>query len=71
MPAPKGNFIPHPATFIERELFEKVGKFDTGLKYAMDYDLWLRLGNIAEPLQLNDHLSVFRRHAGSLSTANT
>ena len=66
----KGNFIPHPATFIKRELFEKSGKFDAGLKYAMDYDMWLRLGNIAEPLQLNDHLAVFRRHAGSLSTAN-
>jgi hypothetical protein len=66
----KGNFIPHPATFIRRELFKKLGTFDIRLKYAMDYDLWLRFGSIAEPLQLDEHLSVFRRHAGSLSTAN-
>jgi glycosyltransferase involved in cell wall biosynthesis len=66
----KGNFIPHPATFIRRELFDKYGAFDTTLIYAMDYDQWLRLGSVAEPLQLHEHLSVFRRHAGSLSTAN-
>ena len=66
----KGNFIPHPATFIRRELFEKLGTFDIRLKYAMDYNQWLRFGSIAEPLQLDEHLSVFRRHAGSLSTAN-
>jgi glycosyltransferase involved in cell wall biosynthesis len=66
----KGNFIPHPATFIRRELFEKLGTFDITLRYAMDYDQWLRFGSVAEPLQLDEHLSVFRRHAGSLSTAN-
>lgn len=66
----KGNFIPHPATFIRRELFGKFGVFDTKLKYAMDYDQWLRLGRVSEPIQLDEHLSVFRRHAGSLSTAN-
>lgn len=66
----KRNFIPHPATFIRKELFDKVGFFDTKLKYAMDYDMWLRAGRIAEPIQLDEHLSVFRRHAGSLSTAN-
>ncbi|MEP6878905.1 MAG: glycosyltransferase family 2 protein [Nitrosospira sp.] len=66
----KGNFIPHPATFIRRGLFEQLGTFDTRLKYAMDYDQWLRLGSVTEPLQLDEHLSVFRRHAGSLSTSN-
>lgn len=66
----KGNFIPHPATFIRRSLFARVGDFDESIKYAMDYDLWLRLGKVAEPVQLDEHLAVFRRHAGSLSTAN-
>lgn len=66
----KGNFIPHPATFVRRELFAQVGGFDETIKYAMDYDMWLRLGKLAEPAQLDDYLSVFRRHAGSISTAN-
>ena len=66
----KGNFIPHPATFIRKSLFERIGGFNPQYKYAMDYDLWLRLGAVAEPLQLDEHLAAFRFHAGSLSTAN-
>lgn len=66
----KGNFIPHPATFVRRSLLEKVGQFDERIRFAMDYDLWLRLGELAQPMQLDEHLAVFRSHPGSLSTAN-
>jgi glycosyltransferase involved in cell wall biosynthesis len=66
----KGNFIPHPATFVRKSLLDRAGSFDEGIKYAMDYDLWLRLGRLSEPVQLDEHLAVFRRHGGSLSTAN-
>lgn len=66
----KGNFIPHPATFVSRELMQKTDGFNTELRYAMDYDLWLRLSMLAEPFQLNLPLTAFREHEGSLSTAN-
>lgn len=66
----KGNFIPHQATFVRRDLLLRAGLFDTSLKYAMDYDLWLRLGRLAEPVQLDSPLCAFREHAGSASTAN-
>jgi glycosyltransferase involved in cell wall biosynthesis len=66
----RGNFIPHMATFVRRQLFDEVGGFDETLRYAMDYDLLLRLGRIAEPLQIDEPLAVFRRHQGSASTAN-
>ncbi|TFV90285.1 glycosyltransferase [Oxalobacteraceae bacterium OM1] len=62
------NFIPHPATFARRELLMKAGGFDTNLKYAMDYDLWLKLGGLGEPVQLDEPLAAFREHQGSLST---
>lgn len=65
-----GNFIPHPATFVRRDLFEQVGGFDTSLRYAMDYDLWLRLSRIVAPSFLDARLAAFRRHAGGASTAN-
>lgn len=65
----KRNFIPHPATFIKRTLLEKSGFFNTNYRYAMDYDLWLRLGKLSEPVQLDTPLVVFRRHEGSLSTS--
>lgn len=66
----KGNFIPHPATFVRRHVFAECGMFNTHYRYAMDYDLWLRVGKRYQPVQLDDHLAAFRRHSGSLSTAN-
>lgn len=62
------NFIPHPATFVRREFIQRAGGFDTTLKYAMDYDLWLKLGELGEPVQLDEPLAAFREHQGSLST---
>jgi glycosyltransferase involved in cell wall biosynthesis len=64
----RGNFIPHPATFVARELMWRTGGFSTDYTYAMDYDLWLRMSRIAEPLQLDLTLTAFREHEGSLST---
>jgi glycosyltransferase involved in cell wall biosynthesis len=64
----RGNFIPHPATFIARDLIWRAGGFDPRLRYAMDYDLWLRLSHLATPIALPQPLAAFREHAGSLST---
>ncbi len=64
------NFIPHPATFVRRKLMLRAGGFDTALKYAMDYDLWLKLGRLAEPVQLDEAFAAFRVHDGSASTKN-
>jgi YD repeat-containing protein len=66
----KGNFIPHEACFVRRELFEKVGGFSERWKYGMDYDMWLRLGKVSEPMQIDNCLAVFREHSGSTSSAN-
>jgi glycosyltransferase involved in cell wall biosynthesis len=63
-------WVAHPAVFIRRSVFGRVGMFDEGLKYAMDVDLWLRLGRIARPATLDRALTVFREHAGSVSSAN-
>jgi glycosyltransferase involved in cell wall biosynthesis len=62
------NFIPHPATFVRRELLQQTGGFDNRLKYAMDYDLWLKLAELGDPVQLDEPLAAFREHEGSLST---
>lgn len=40
---PVNSWIPHPATIVQREVFEKYGKFDTSLKISMDFDLWFRI----------------------------
>jgi len=66
----RGNFIPHPATFVRRELMLRAGGFNTSLKYAMDYDLWLKLAMMGDPVQLDEALTVFREHEGSLSSSS-
>ncbi len=65
----RGFFIAHPATFVERSLFESVGGFNEDLLYAMDIDLWLRLIVQQTPIVLEETLAVFRQHPGSLSTS--
>ncbi|WP_420475297.1 glycosyltransferase family 2 protein [Noviherbaspirillum sp. ST9] len=66
----RGNYIPHPATFVRRDLMLKAGGFNTSLKYAMDYDLWLKLAKMGRPLQLDEPLTAFREHEGSLSSSS-
>jgi glycosyltransferase involved in cell wall biosynthesis len=63
-------WVPHPAAFVRRAAFGRVGAFDERLKYAMDIDLWLRLGAVARPATLDRPLTVFREHAGSVSSSN-
>lgn len=66
----KGNFISQMSVFVRRRLFDRAGAFDTGLKYAMDYDMYLKLGRLAKPYWFDKYLAAFRKHAGSISTAN-
>lgn len=65
----RGNFIAHPAVFMQKALFMQLGGFDLRLRFAMDYDLWLRASAVAEPLYIDLPVAAFRRHPGSASTA--
>jgi glycosyltransferase involved in cell wall biosynthesis len=63
----RGNFILHPATFVTRRAFEKAGHFNEAYRYAMDYDLWIRIGGIADPVPLDLQVACFRAHPESRS----
>jgi glycosyltransferase involved in cell wall biosynthesis len=67
----RSNFILHAATFVRRTAFHEAGGFSVSRKYAMDYDLWLRLGALGAPITVDRTLACFRFHGGSLSTAET
>ncbi|RQW82095.1 MAG: glycosyltransferase [Geobacter sp.] len=67
----RSNFILHAATFVRRTSFHEAGGFSVSRKYAMDYDLWLRLGALGSPITVDKILACFRFHGGSLSTAET
>jgi glycosyltransferase involved in cell wall biosynthesis len=58
------NMIPQMSVFIKRSLWERVGNLKKGI-WAFDYDYWLRLSALAEPLVIGEHLSSFRWHSTS------
>lgn len=66
----RNNILYHPATFVRREVFDQVGFFDANLRYAMDYDFWLRLARVSPPVTTNRILAEFRVHEGSLSSSH-
>ena len=63
------NAVPHvygPSAFFRRELFEKVGGFDTSLKYCMDWELWIKFMKAgAKYVRINDYLWAQRQWSGS------
>ena len=59
------NFICQPSTFFSRDAFETVGGLDESLHFAMDYDLWIRLGQRVPCRFLPRFLSNYRLHEAS------
>jgi len=64
------NIITHPSTFIKKEIFLEVGGFNKNYKYAMDYDLFLKIGKYSIPFVFEKEIAAFRFHKGSLSSSN-
>lgn len=62
--------IPHPTVFIKKKVYDEIGLFNEHYKFAMDYDLLLRVSRNYEPAQIQEYITVFREHEGSLSTSN-
>jgi len=54
-----GNTIPHSTVFSDISLLKEVGYFDPRFKCAMDYHLWLRYAEVAEPLKIEKILARF------------
>lgn len=61
------NFISAPSTFITRAGLECAGEFSKRLTHSMDYDVWLRLAKLADPVIVRQPLAAFRMAEGSLS----
>jgi len=63
----RSNILFHPATFVRTDALRGCGMFDPGLRLAMDYDLWLRLGALGDPILLDRSSACFRVHGDSRS----
>jgi glycosyltransferase involved in cell wall biosynthesis len=59
-----------PGCFFRRDLYERAGgTIATRLHYAMDLDLWLRLGRLAPLLPIPTELGAYRLHDESKTVA--
>ncbi|MFA5926680.1 MAG: glycosyltransferase family 2 protein [Patescibacteria group bacterium] len=59
------NYISQPATFWTSEALKTIGHFDEKLNYTMDYDYWLRLGRLSQPIVVDEYIADFRIHSQS------
>jgi glycosyltransferase involved in cell wall biosynthesis len=63
------NTISHPSTVMKSSFLKQLGLFDSSLKLAMDYDLWLRAIRESYPQQSESVLSNFRIHESGASSS--
>lgn len=65
-----GVYIPQPAAFWRRELWERSGPLDPSYYFAMDYDLWVRFAKIS-PIHYTPQLwASFRIHGDGKTTVS-
>ncbi|MFQ5503731.1 MAG: glycosyltransferase [Planctomycetota bacterium] len=64
-----GNFAGH-LKVVKREVLERVGLFDPALSGCQDYDLVLRIQEVAPIHFLQEYLYEYRWHAGSISVTH-
>jgi glycosyltransferase involved in cell wall biosynthesis len=65
----RAEYIPQPAAFWRRALYNQVGPFDDGLHFAMDYDFFIRAGRAGQVAHLPHPVAAFRLHPGSKTVA--
>lgn len=63
------NFIPHPGTVIRISALREVGFFTSGLSYALDLDVFLKLRRVGTFCPVSVTASRFRWHPESLTVA--
>lgn len=63
------NFVSQMTVFWRRAAHERVGFLDTSLRYAFDYEFWLRLGALGAPRFVDAPQAAFRWYETSKSGA--
>ena len=63
----EGSFLHPCAALIRREVFDKVGVFDEGLKTHEDWDLWIRIATAYEVEALDIPLGMYGRRPSQLT----
>jgi glycosyltransferase involved in cell wall biosynthesis len=63
--------ICQPAAFIRRQAFDEVGRLNERLRYALDYDLWIRIARRYPLVKFDSRIATSRLHAGAKTVGET
>lgn len=56
-----GMYIMHPTCFVRKRVYDKVGHYDTHLKIAMDFDMFLRIKRAGFAIKyIDEHIAYMR-----------
>lgn len=66
----KWNYLVSSSVMVKRELFSQVGLFNESLRYAEDYDMWLRLLTCCRIGEVSEILVHYRWHGSNNSRHN-
>ncbi len=61
------NFISQMTVFWRRSVHERIGYFDASMRYSFDYEFWLRLAELGDPLYIPERQAAFRWYRTSKS----
>lgn len=65
-----GVYIPQPAAFWRKDLWERAGPLDPSYYFAMDYDLWVRFAKISRIDYCPKLWAKFRIHGAGKTTVS-
>jgi glycosyltransferase involved in cell wall biosynthesis len=65
------NAVAQPGSFFTRAAWEAVGGVDVRYRYAMDYELWLKLGRRFDVCEVDRVQGAYRLHSASKTVAET
>lgn len=61
----RADYVPQPTVFWRRSAADRIGEFDVTLRFAMDYDYFIRLGQYTPGHRLAVEMACFRLHPSS------
>ncbi|MFO0624667.1 MAG: glycosyltransferase [Polyangiales bacterium] len=62
-----GNIVPCSSAVVRTSVFRALGGFDESLRYAEDYELWMRFARQGALVAMPDILVRYRSHAAGIS----
>ena len=57
-----GGMMRTQAAFFRKDLLDEIGGFEKSLHYVMDYDAWIKMAKISQPLNVDEFYCVCSVH---------